>query len=387
MAMVNKHWAIALLLMIGLMVSACAIPQVNAEDRLYLDLSLEFLDEFEMPKQVFEEAPVGGLSAIAYDRASDRIYALSDDRGDGAPPRFYTLRLMLDQADASHPQIQDVAIAGVTPLLNEAGAPFSPGTIDPEGIALSPQHTLIISSEGVARDGIPPFINEFDWTTGRQLRSFPIPGRYVPSLADDEPRGVQDNRGFEALTLSAAGMGVGRVEPFRVFAAIEEPLHQDIPDESADPEQPQPGRMVHYVVGDDQATLIAEHLYPIEPKPFGAANNGLTELLSIDQAGHFFSLERSFGVLGSGARLFQVAIANATDTSQIDTFTNISTIQPVYKRLMLDLSDLGIYLDNLEGMTLGTQLPDGSQSLILVSDDNFSENQVTQWLLFRMIEG
>jgi len=35
-------------------------------------------------------------------------------------------------------------------------------------------------------------------------------------------------------------------------------------------------------------------------------------------------------------------------------------------------------------MTLGPQLPDGSQSLILLSDDNFSDNQETQILLFRL---
>jgi hypothetical protein len=35
-------------------------------------------------------------------------------------------------------------------------------------------------------------------------------------------------------------------------------------------------------------------------------------------------------------------------------------------------------------MTLGSRLPDGSQSLVLVSDDNFNEAQVTQFLLFRL---
>lgn len=387
----RNRWAIALVLIVGLVLSACAIPQVNAEDRLYLDLSLEYLDEFQLPKQRFEGTPVGGLSAITYDRAGDRFYALSDDRGNGSPPRFYTVHLVLNQTESAHPHIDDVIVEEVTPILAASGAPFPSGIVDPEGIALSPQQTVIISSEGVARDGIPPFIEEFDVTTGERLQSFPIPNRYVPETSEGVSKGVQDNRGFEALTLSAAGMGIGRVEPFRVFAAVEEPLQQDLQEESSDDESTSsapfmPGRMLHYVVSDDQATLIAEHLYPIEPRPFGAANNGLVELLSIDQAGHFLSLERSFGVLGVGAKIFQVAIANATDTSQIEAFdTNINTIQPVYKRLILDLSELGMYLDNLEGMTLGPQLADGSQSLILVSDDNFNESQVTQWLLFKML--
>jgi hypothetical protein len=35
-------------------------------------------------------------------------------------------------------------------------------------------------------------------------------------------------------------------------------------------------------------------------------------------------------------------------------------------------------------MTLGPQLPDGSKSVILVSDDNFDEAQKTQFLLFSL---
>ena len=73
------------------------------------------------------------------------------------------------------------------------------------------------------------------------------------------------------------------------------------------------------------------------------------------------------------------------DTSTIVSLQgDISSITPVKKKLLLDLSTLGIYLDNLEGITLGPRLPDGTQSLLLVSDDNFSDAQVTQFLLFRI---
>ena len=37
-----------------------------------------------------------------------------------------------------------------------------------------------------------------------------------------------------------------------------------------------------------------------------------------------------------------------------------------------------------EGITLGPKLPDGHQSVVCVSDDNFAPNQVTQFLLFAM---
>jgi hypothetical protein len=63
---------------------------------------------------------------------------------------------------------------------------------------------------------------------------------------------------------------------------------------------------------------------------------------------------------------------------------NLSTIVPVQKRLLLDLDTLGIELENLEGMTLGPRLADGSQTLVVISDDNFSADQKTQVLLFKL---
>ncbi|MDB9503802.1 esterase-like activity of phytase family protein, partial [Spirulina major CS-329] len=62
-------------------------------------------------------------------------------------------------------------------------------------------------------------------------------------------------------------------------------------------------------------------------------------------------------------------------------------VTPLKKRLLLDLSTLPIPLDNLEGMTLGPRLADGSSLLVLVSDNNFSAEQVTQFLFFRLMEG
>jgi hypothetical protein len=45
---------------------------------------------------------------------------------------------------------------------------------------------------------------------------------------------------------------------------------------------------------------------------------------------------------------------------------------------------LEIDLDNLEGLAFGPKLSDGSQTLLLVSDDNFSDLQITQFLLFKV---
>ena len=56
------------------------------------------------------------------------------------------------------------------------------------------------------------------------------------------------------------------------------------------------------------------------------------------------------------------------------------------KTLIADLSkrpELS-HLDNVEGITLGPKLSDGRQSVVLVTDDNFSAQQVTQFYAFAM---
>ncbi|MCU0565684.1 MAG: esterase-like activity of phytase family protein, partial [Oculatellaceae cyanobacterium Prado106] len=149
-----------LLLLVSLSLSSCSLPQVKAEDRLFLDLSVDFLGEYRLPKTTFEGTPVGGLSGITYDRQRDRLYAISDDRSDRAPARFYTLKLTPIPAPSpttetattpSATLIPQIEIESVTPLTDPDGNPYAKGTVDPEGIALSPRQTLYISSEGVSR--------------------------------------------------------------------------------------------------------------------------------------------------------------------------------------------------------------------------------------------
>lgn len=372
--------AITLLFTFTLMgvLTACSIPQrVTAQERMFLDLKLELVSHYELPKTTFENTPVGGLSGITYDRRRNRFYAVSDDRSNLAPARFYTLNLILAQTEG---KIEQVEIENVTFLQNEAGETYPKGTIDPEGIALSPRGTVFISSEGDVKQGIAPFIQEYNLETGAIQNSLPLPQRYLPN----EGSGVQENLAFEALTLKTSGLFLPD-DPFRLFTATEYSLLQDV-----DPENPAaeaPIRFLHYVINPiGSPVLIAEHLYLLDPDEPATINNGLTELVALEPEGYFLSLERTFGFFGAQAKIFQVVPGSATDTSRLESCRNWGRIKPLNKQLQLNLSDLGIYLDNLEGMTLGPYLPDGSQSLILVSDDNFQDDQVTQFLLFRLME-
>lgn len=355
-------------------VSACSLPpRVMAQDRMFLDLSLEFLDSYELPQTSFENTVVGGLSAIAYDQVSDRFYVLSDDRSQRGSARFYTMKLDLQATSNEAISIENLTIEKVTLLKDQNGNLFAPGTIDPEGIALSPRGTVFISSEGAPDRNINPFVAEFDLATGKQLSTVPVSPKFFP----EENQGIRKNLAFESLAIKPVGLPQ---DPFRLFTAIESSLIQD----QSEAENARI-RFLHYVINPiGSPIVVAEHLYLLEPDEPETISNGLTELLTLDQEGYFLSLERTFGFLGAGAKIFQVVAGNASDTYTIESLQDISNIQPLTKELLLDLQDLEIYLDNLEGMTHGPRLPDGSESLIIVSDNNFSEDQVTQFLLFRL---
>lgn len=382
-----RQWRLGIMIIcLAGFLTACNLPQVSAEDRLFLNLSVDFLGAYQLPTTEFAGTRLGGLSALTYDRQRDRIYALSDDRSEFAPARFYTLKLELDTSQPDTVRLQQVNVEKVTILKGEDGNPLAKGTLDPEGMVLSPLRSLFVSSEGVASQGILPFVREFDLETGQWQRNLPIPERYNPLTTDQQPsQGVQDNLGLEALTVSPGGYGNTEVEPFRIFTATESALVQDA--DPSDSEQGAKSRLLHYMVEKGRSLLISEHLYLLDPLPEGANMSGLVELAAIDQGGHFLSLERSFGLTaGFGAKLFQLASGSATDTSTIASLKgDLKGVEPIRKKLLLDLSDLDIDLDNLEGMTFGPRLPDGSQSLLLVSDDNFRDQQVTQFLLFRLV--
>jgi hypothetical protein len=365
--------------------TGCSLPQVSAEDRLFLSLDLQLLDVFTLPKQDFEDTPVGGLSALAYDANRDRFYALSDDRGGFAPPRFYTFKVETDFTHLEQPVIQAVDIESVTFLKDAAGEVYTRDRLDSEGMALSPRQTLLISSEGVAASQTPPAINEYDLETGRLKTEFRLPERFISDATIDnleQTKGIRDNLGFEAMALGLTS-SAGAFEPFRLFFATESALAQDF---NPDPTTPLISRFLHYLIGPEQSTFISEYAYPLALEPLGTVVNGLSELLAIDQAGHFLSLERVFSVRGFEINLFQLATGGAVDISTLATLPDVEALNPIQKQPLLDFSTLDApvaAVDNLEAMTFGPPLPDGTATLWFMSDDNFSADQVTQLWVFR----
>ena len=334
-----------------------------------------------------EGTQVGGLSGIDYDQINNRYYSISDDRSDRNPARFYTLNIDLSSGSLSSSGIN---FSGVTTLLNQNNQPFATNTIDPEGIGLTSNGTVFVSSEGevsnLAGRLQSPFVNEFALGTGRQLRQLPVPSKFVPVIgpADAPTAGIRNNLAFENLTITPDGKFL--------FTATENALVQDGP--VATINTGSRSRILKYNLTTGQPEQ--EFVYLTDPVAVPAVpetgfnTNGLVELLALDNRGTLLALERSFstGAPGTGntIKLYEVRVNGATDISGINSLSaiNINTIIPVEKRLLLNFDSLGLPtgLDNVEGMTLGPVLPNGQQSLVLVSDNNFSATQFTQILAF-----
>jgi 3-phytase/alkaline phosphatase D len=319
----------------------------------------------------FGGTTVGGLSSITYDSGRDVYYAISDANagvtGTG-PYRFYTLRI--DVADGVL-DADDVTVIAVTTLKLADGSPFPAGSLDPEGLTLTKQGTLVLSTEGfTAPTPVPPRLLELslDGTLLREL-SLPAYTAPVPGVS-----GVRNNLGIEAAAVTRNGRFL--------FAGFENALVQDGP--AATATTPSPARLLRFDART--GTQDREHVYVtddvVDDRPTVFAVNGLVELLPLNSQ-FLVAMERSFTVGGGNTiRLYRAALPGATDVSGVADLDEAGTVRPVRKRLLLDLDTLGLTLDNIEGMTLGPRLADGGRALVLVSDNNFTPGQQSQFLLF-----
>ena len=311
---------------------------------------LEFLGQAIVPSgTMFEGTRVGGLSSITYDARQGVFYAVSDDP---ANVRYYTLRL-----DAAGP---NVTFEDVTTLQAPGGGPYAATSVDPEGLALTKDRELIFTSEGIANTFVAPFVRRYA-LDGTYIADLPLPTEFNPGAG----RGVRQNLGFESAGVAPNGRFL--------FAATENALVQDGP--AATLATGSPARILRYQLQsgrlDRQWTYLTDPVAEA-PNPATAFSvNGLVELLPLNNR-FLLAMERSFSVgapgTGNTIRIYMVSLPGSGGTAT--------------KELVLDLDELGIPLDNVEGMTFGPRLPDGRRSVVLVSDDNFAASQFTQFLLF-----
>lgn len=358
-----------------ILLTACSIPQVSAEDRMFVDLSLNFLGKYELSNPILStDQPVSQLSSLTYQvpgygTSTDnkiQFYGLSDAVTTESPAKFYTFNFNLDPSESI--PLKDITVEGLTILKDKQEQPLLENQVYPESIAFSPRHSVFISTENLENVNTPPLIAEYDLKTGQLKNTVPLSPFYLPQFNESEQtQGVEPQFGFKALTISPDGFSPDGRDPFRLFTITEKPLIQD-----RDPELATKLRLLHYVIADRASFLVSETLYLLDE-----TSQGLVDIAAA-KGGILLSLEQSKDT----GKIYQLFTGDATDTSRMVSLKgNLIKVQPVRKKLLLDLQNLGIPLQQLKGMTLGSRLPDGSQSLVLIGEDNHNTTQV---LLFSL---
>lgn len=354
-----------------------AAPAVAAPDRhpSPKPIALQYLGETELANGLqFAGTTVGGLSGISWDARTGRYLIISDDRSAIDPARFYSAAI------SAKPGSVSVRLTATQPLLQPDGTTFPPtsadGTVvapDPEGIAVDPRRTgFAWSSEGervVSPLTLADPAVRLATASGRATRVLPLAPQLHMNVAEVGPR---RNQTLEGLSYAPDGT--------HLWAAMEDPLYQDGVD-------PDPARGARTRITDiDRATglPVAQYAYPLsklfEAGPAGSTN-GVSDIAALG-GGRFLVIERAF-TTRSKIRIFEADAARATDVLGRDALGS-APVTSMRKGLVVDLDDVeGLpRIDNVEGITLGPRLPNGKRLIVLVSDDNFSATQVTQFIAF-----
>jgi hypothetical protein len=334
-----------------------APPSPNPGDTVMTVTKVEFAGQVVVPTgTVFDDTEIGGLSSITYDERRGVYYTISDDQGNrpgGDPVRYYTVAIDLTDGTLDD---GDLVFTDTTTLLDGTGQPYAPGGLDPEGLAMVGPGRFFVSSEGntLADPIIQPFIRRYN-RDGRVTAELPVPEYYRPNGTD---RGFRFNLGFESLNVTP--------DRKHLVTAGEAALAQDGPAATFDN-----GSLARILVYDvARREPISEFVYEVDPwaEPsavFGV--NGIVEVLPVDNAGTILVMERSFsvgGVLGGGTGnvvlINEISTAGATDTLGIDALYENGApvaVTPVSERLVFAFDDLGLPIDNIEGMTWGRRCP------------------------------
>ncbi|MBF6170803.1 esterase-like activity of phytase family protein [Nocardia blacklockiae] len=307
----------------------------------------------------FAGTTVGGLSGIDYSHGTGEYVLISDDRSAKNPARFYTARIPVNDNG-----VEPVEFTGTQPLLTADGGTYPANGVDPEDLRVDPwTGDYVWTQEGERGDGVlaDPSIRiaHPDGSFGGEL---PIPDneRMRP---DSGPR---RNSALEGATFAAGGM--------LLVSTVEEPLLQDGPTPT-----PTAGGLTRITVQARSGQLLGQYAYPLDPVfAEGDGSNGIAAVLAstpFDPA-RYLVLERAY-VEGAGnrVRVYEADLTGATNILDAP----LGQARPVTKRLLVDLADVGVpKVDNVEGMTWGPNLPSGERTLVLVSDNNFSDEQITQ---------
>ncbi|MDB5223715.1 MAG: hypothetical protein JWN83_2382 [Chitinophagaceae bacterium] len=368
---------------IVILFNSCSVTHYGITKPVAIN-SLKYLGEYIVPyNQSFKGTSIGGLSGIDYDPKSRLYYLICDDRSQINPARFYTAKISFTENG-----ISNVEFVNVTTLLQPDGTPYpdrkkdpahSP---DPEAMRYNPvtdklvwtsEGERIVKNETILEQPAITIINK----EGKYIDTFPLP---LQTRMYATEKGLRQNSVFEGLAYA---------DNFKtMYISVEEPLYEDGPRAGL-----QQSAAYTRIIKYDAATRLPEKQYayllePVAhaPKPANEFMiNGIPDILSIGK-NKLLIIERSFstGIQACTIRVYITDLSNASNISELKSLREQSFKYPAAKKLLINMDDLGIYIDNIEGVTFGPDLPNGHHTLIFVSDNNFAKEQKTQFLLFEV---
>lgn len=374
---------LAFLLVFSSFIFSCSNLKNSTENRLVPSLKLWSVIEIPFDK-TFQNTKVGGLSGIDYDEKNDLYYFICDDRSVFNNSRFYTAKIPLFEN-----KIQSVDFQSVITLKNENRTAYgnwnsTPNTsADPEDIRFNPKtNTLIWSSEGarvVTGDKQVlqnPSLNLMD-LKGNFLKAFIIPENLKMQELEKGPR---NNGTLEGIAFDSK---------FKtIYSHTEEPLFED--GDQANTSKGGLIRLYQFDVKTKKNTAqfgYTLETIALEPNPKGSfAVNGVSAIQYYGK-NQLLVVERSYstGTQACTIKIFLCDLNNATNVTDYTSLQN-KKFKLASKKLILNMDDLGIFIDNVEGITFGPKLANGNQSLVLVTDNNFSDKQKTQVLVFEVVK-
>lgn len=368
------------LILAGFLISSCGTAHKAVQTSTVS--SLQFVQKYIVPHDMpFNGTTVGGLSGIDYDPAAQVFYLICDDRSERQPARFYTAKVPVTGNVAD-----SITFTAVTSLRMPDGNVYPKTKTlapDPEAMRYNPHRgTLIWSGEGERivnkKDTIlnDPNITEIN-RDGRFVHSFPVPVSFHMKATENGPR---RNGGFEGLGLTPDGR--------YLFVSLEEPRYEDGP-RAGLKDTTAYVRILKYDLHTRQA--IAQYAYKLEPVAHPAipagdfSINGISDVLVLSET-QLLVVERSFstGVKDCTIRVFTANLSPASNVSRYNSLQTTKSFTPVQKKLLFNFETLHTYIDNIEGVTFGPRLPDGSRSLVFVADNNFEKKEETQFYIFKI---
>ena len=372
-----------LLVVLPAFLLSCSNLKQTADNKI--TPSLKLISSIEIPfDATFQNTKVGGLSGIDYDAKNDLYYLISDDRSVFNYSRFYTAKIRLLEN-----KIDRIDFQNVSTLKNQTGKAFgnwntTPATsADPEDIRFNPTtKTLVWSSEGarvITADNAVlqnPFVNFMD-LNGNFLGNITLPENLVMRKLEKGPR---NNGTLEGITFD---------KKFKnIYINIEEPLFED-----GNQANTSIGGLIRlYQFNTKTKKNTAQYGYQLEPiarKPNPNEAFAVNGVSAIQYYGknQLLVVERSYST-GTQACTVKVFLCDFKKATNVKNYSSIQNqkLELASKKLILNMDDLGIFIDNIEGITFGPKLANGNPSMIFVSDNNFSDKQKTQVLVFELVK-